>query len=312
VFSKLFEKIHGVEGVDLWGRESLFEGSIVLSKRRMKWSVIPVAASLVLLLSGCTDQELRGYLPGTPGITNHTDMITNLWVSSWVVLLGVGILSWGLMVWAMVVYRRRKGDTGLPPQLRYNMPIETLFTIVPLILVIGFFAYTAKDMTAIETPVDSQVKIQVIGKQWSWDFNYVNENTYDSGIQSQFKGQEGTEASLPVLYLPVNKTVEVDLTSRDVIHSFWVIDFLYKKDMFPGKVNKIYFTPEKVGTYKGKCAELCGEFHSMMLFNVKVVSQAEYDTHMADLKAAGNNGQLGLDLVRNQNLPGDNPNSSEG
>ena len=284
----------------------------MLSKRRMKWAVLPVAASLMLLLTGCTEQELRGYLPGTPGITNHTDRITGLWTTSWIVLLIVGIVSWGLLIWAMVAYRRRKGETGLPAQLRYNMPIETLFTVIPLILVVAFFAYTARDMQAIEQPVDSQVKIQVVGKQWSWDFNYVNENTYDSGIQSQFKGQEGTEAALPVLYLPVNKTVEIDLTSRDVIHSFWVIDFLYKKDMFPGHINHIYFTPQVEGTYKGKCAELCGEFHSMMLFNVKVVSQAVYDTHMADLRAKGNNGQLGLDLVRNQNLPGDNPTTSEG
>jgi cytochrome c oxidase subunit 2 len=216
------------------------------------------------------------------------------------------------MAWAMIVYRRRKGQTDLPPQLRYNMPIETLFTVIPLVLVVAFFAYTVRDMGAIEQPVNSEYKIQVVAKQWSWDFNYVNENTFDSGIQSQFVGQKGSEAGLPVLYLPVGKTVEIDLNSRDVIHSFWVIDFLYKKDMIPGVNNKMFFTPERVGVYKGRCAELCGEFHSMMLFKVKVVSPAEYATHMADLKARGNNGQLGLDYVRNQNLPGDNPAASEG
>ena len=280
----------------------------MLSKRGLKWAAVPAIASLSLLLTGCTSEELRGYLPGTPGITNHTDRITGLWTTSWIVLLAVGVISWGLMAWAIIVYRRRKGETGLPAQLRYNNPIETLFTIVPLILVVGFFAFTARDIQAIETPTaNPDVKIQVIGKQWSWDFNYVNANVYDSGIQSQFKGKEGSEASLPVLYLPVNKTVEIDLTSRDVIHSFWVIDFLYKKDVFPGRTNKMYFTPQKEGTYQGKCAELCGEFHSMMLFQVKVVSQAEYDTHMAELAAKGQTGSLGDDLNRNQNLPGDNP-----
>jgi len=286
----------------------------VLSKRRTKWAVLPVATALVLFLSGCSDLELRGYLPGyTDGfVTNHTERVTNLWVYSWVVLLVVGIIAWGLMAWAMIVYRRRKGQTDLPPQLRYNMPIETLFTVIPLVLVVAFFAYTVRDMGAIEQPVNSEYKIQVVAKQWSWDFNYVNENTFDSGIQSQFVGQKGSEAGLPVLYLPVGKTVEIDLNSRDVIHSFWVIDFLYKKDMIPGVNNKMFFTPERVGVYKGRCAELCGEFHSMMLFKVKVVSPAEYATHMADLKARGNNGQLGLDYVRNQNLPGDNPAASEG
>jgi cytochrome c oxidase subunit 2 len=214
------------------------------------------------------------------------------------------------MFWAIIVYRRRKGDAEIPPQLRYNMPIETLFTVVPFVLVLGFFALTARDIAEIEKPVASDYRIEVIGKQWSWDFNYTNNNVYDSGIQYQ---TDGTEAELPTLYLPVNRTVEFDLVSRDVIHSFWVIDFLYKKDVFPGRVNKMYLTPQVIGDYKGKCAELCGEFHSMMLFNVKVVSQADYDAHVSDLAEQGNTGQLTADpndpnnINRNNNLPGDNP-----
>jgi cytochrome c oxidase subunit 2 len=281
----------------------------VLKKRGLKWAAMPAAVSLMLLLSGCSEQEFsRGFLPGVPGVTNHTDRITGLWTTSWIVLWGIGIIAWGLMFYAIIVYRRRKGETGLPAQLRYNNPIETLFTIVPLIITVGFFAFTARDMAAIEQPTaNPDVKIQVVAKQWSWDFNYVNGNVYDSGVQSQFAGQEGSEAALPVLYLPVNKSVQIDLTARDVIHSFWVVDFLYKKDMFPGRINHMYFTPQVEGTYKGKCAELCGEYHSMMLFNVKVVSQAEYDAHIAALAAAGNVGQLDTKYNRNQNLPGDNP-----
>ena len=281
----------------------------MLKKRGLKWAVLPAAASLMLLLSGCSQQEFsRGFLPGVPGVTNHTDRITGLWTTSWIVLWGIGIIAWGLMFYAVIVYRRRKGETGLPPQLRYNNPIEALFTVVPLIITIGFFAFTARDLAAIEEPTaNPDVTIQVIAKQWSWDFNYVNGNVYDSGIQSQFDGEEGSEAALPTLYLPVNKSVKVDLSARDVIHSFWVIDFLYKKDMFPGRTNHMYFTPQVEGTYKGKCAELCGEYHSMMLFNVKVVSQAEYDAHIAALAAAGNVGQLDTKYDRNQNLPGDNP-----
>jgi cytochrome c oxidase subunit 2 len=209
------------------------------------------------------------------------------------------------MFWAIIVYRRRKGDNHLPAQMRYNNPIEILFTVVPLILVVGFFAFTARDMKVIETPNDPQVVVQVIGKQWSWDFNYTQDNVYDSGIQSQYAGGTGDNLKdLPTLYLPVNKRIELVLNSRDVDHSFWVVQFLYKKDALPGKTNHEYFTPTNIGTYTGKCAELCGEYHSMMLFNVKVVSQSDYDQHMADLKAAGQVGQLSLDASRNQNLPG--------
>jgi cytochrome c oxidase subunit 2 len=80
--------------------------------------------------------------------------------------------------------------------------------------------------------------------------------------------------------------------------------FLYKKDMIPGHVNHMYLTPERIGTYAGKCAELCGEYHSAMLFNVKVVSEADYQAHMDELKRKGFTGQLGSDFDRNTNLPG--------
>ena len=78
-------------------------------------------------------------------------MVAGLWVNSWIVLLAVGVITWGLMGWAAIAYRRRKGQVGLPVQLRYNMPIEIFYTIVPLILVIGFFAFTARDQTILET-----------------------------------------------------------------------------------------------------------------------------------------------------------------
>ena len=287
----------------------------MLPKRHLKLAGI-LAASSTLLLTGCSNLEQRGYLPApevtnasgvvstVTNVTNHTSSIIGLWVTSWIVLLLVGILSWGLMVWAMIAYRRRKGENGLPVQLRYNMPIETLFTVVPFIITIGFFAFTAQTMTDIEKPNNPQNVIQVIGKQWSWDFNYTKSNVFDSGIQYQDGANAKTEATLPTLYLEKGVRTEIDLTSRDVIHSFWVVDFLYKKDMFPGRVNRIYFTPEVEGTYMGKCAELCGEFHSAMLFNVKVVNHDEYAKHMAELAAAGNNGQLGYDLNRDQTLPG--------
>lgn len=280
-----------------------------MNKIRRRIAALGMASIAAVLLSGCTPEIQRGFLPDSWGVTNHTDRIINLWNTSWIVLLLVGLLSWGLMAWALIVYRRRKGETAMPQQLRYNMPIETLFTVIPLILVVGFFAFTARDMAAIEAKTENpDVVIEVVAKQWSWDFNYVNENVYYSGIQAQFTGtEENIMETLPTLYLPVGKTVQIDLTSRDVIHSFWVVDFLYKKDMFPAMTNHMYFTPLKEGTYVGKCAELCGEYHSMMLFNVKVVSEAEYLAHTASLAAAGNVGQLSTEYDRNQNLPGGDP-----
>ena len=282
------------------------------SHRRLRWITIPVALGLAAALAGCTPQQLRGFLPGEPGITNHTDDVTGLWVTSWIILLGVGLLVWGLIIWTAVVYRRRKGQTGLPVQLRYNMPIEIFYTVVPLILILGFFAFTARDQAKIEAPTaNPDVEIQVIGKRWSWDFNYLNVGPNGAGVHSS--GVQATEidqapfidySKLPVLYLPVGQTVSVQINSRDVVHSFWVPEFLYKKDMIPGHTNHMYFTPLKEGTYMGKCAELCGEYHSLMLFQVKVVSEAEYDAYLQSLADKGQTGVLGLEYNTNTNQPG--------
>ncbi len=283
------------------------------STRRLRWAAIPIGIAIAIVLAGCTQEQLQGWLPGDPETTNHTSRIIGLWVTSWIVLLVVGLITWGLIIWAAVVYRRRKGQTGLPVQLRYNMPIEVFYTIVPLILVLGFFAFTARDQAVIEaaTP-DPDVRIEVIGKRWAWDFNYVTDNAYSAGVQAEIGADGAVDTSnLPVLYLPVDKTVEIKIESRDVIHSFWVIDFLYKKDMIPGKSNFMYFTPTKEGVYQGKCAELCGEYHSLMLFEARVVSEAEYDAYIQAQKDAGFEGQIGIEYNVNQNLPGNGSGDEE-
>lgn len=294
------------------------------SKRRLRWAALPLGVAAAVVLAGCTTAELNGYLPGfeegADATTNQTERVSSLWVNSWIVLLAVGVITWALMAWAAIAYRRRKGQTGLPVQMRYNMPIEIFYTIVPLMLVLGMFFFTARDQEAIETQWDDpDVEITAIAKQWAWDFQYDAESDDDTvwtmGIQAQ-PDAEGNidQAQLPTLVLPVDQKVTIKLQSRDVIHSFWIIDFLYKKDMYIGKDNSWSFIPTRVGEYNGKCAELCGEYHSMMLFNVKVVEQDEYDAYLRDLKDQGNTGDITDAYDRLSNLPGTtgNNDSEEG
>ncbi|MFD5215191.1 cytochrome c oxidase subunit II [Microbacterium sp. NPDC058345] len=286
------------------------------SRRRLRWAALPMGVVAALVLAGCSATELNGFLPGFveggPAATNQTERVSGLWVTSWVVLLAVGLITWGLMGWALVAYRRRRGQTGLPVQLRYNMPIEILYTVIPLILVLGLFFFTAKDQTAIETKWDDpDVEITAIAKQWAWDFQYdgTEEDNSDAvwtmGVQADpDEAGDIDRSKLPTLVLPVDQKVTIDLQSRDVIHSFWIIDFLYKKDMYIGKDNSWSFIPTRVGEYDGKCAELCGEYHSMMLFNVKVVEQAEYDAYLDSLREQGNTGDISDAYDRLSNLPG--------
>lgn len=203
----------------------------------------------------------------------------------------VGGLVWGLILWSVVAYRRRKGNEN-PVQTQYNVPIEILYTVVPIVMVAALFYFTVRDQNYLTKITNDQKQtINVIGFKWNWGFNYLDKNAYDVGTPNHPAD----------LYLPVDQKVKFELTSPDVIHSFWVPAFLFKMDVIPGRKNVFELTPNKIGVYAGKCAEFCGTDHSRMLFNVHVVSQAEFDAHIADLKARGQSGLLdtGRSIVTN-------------
>ena len=276
----------------------------VVRPRRRGIRLATIAAISAVALAGCQGQVSNGFLPNA--ISDSGVRVTDLWVSAWIALLGVGVITWGLMLYAAIRFRHRKGDDTLPVQLRYNIPVELLYTLIPVFMVAVFFYYTARDEAALtDTSAKPDVRISVVGKQWSWDFNYVDSNVHETGVHTELDGKTGARARMPVLYLPVNKRVEFVLNSRDVIHSFWVPAFLTKMDMIPGKTNRLQITPTQVGEFQGKCAELCGAYHSQMLFMLKVVPQAEYDQEMAHLAQIGQTGLIPVDASREQLEPGD-------
>ena len=274
-------------------------------RRRPRARLAAAVAAGAALLSGCSSEQVsRGFLPGYPDgeVTNMTERVTNLWTGSWIAALVVGVIVWGLVLWAVTVYRKRKDDDVLPVQLRYHVPLEVMYIVLPILMIGVMYIYTARDIEAItEVQEDPDVVVEVYGKQWSWDFNYLDEEVWDSGVHVQDIGAPGNPEQLPTLYLPVDERVEFRLRSRDVIHSFWVPAFLYKLDVFPGRENVFQVVPTREGVYAGKCAEFCGEYHAGMLFNVAVVSREEYDAHIEALRDAGQTGRLGPELDRELN-----------
>ncbi|KRE82823.1 aa3-type cytochrome oxidase subunit II [Arthrobacter sp. Soil764] len=278
------------------------------SRRKTITTISSLAIAGALALTGCSPEVEKGWMPTERGTTSNTDRIMDLWVNSWIAALVVGTITWGLIIWCLIAYRRRKGTVGFPRQTSFNLPLEVFYLTIPIFMVLVFFYFTDRDQQAIDDrsqPAD--VVVDVRGKQWAWDFNYksgdvIQEDVHEAGVQAHLTGNTIDKEQLPTLYLPVNKSVDLELNARDVIHSFWVPAFLQKRDMIPGKTNYIRFTPTKEGTYDGKCAELCGEYHSEMLFRVKVVSESEFQAHMDQLKAEGNTGLLGVEYDRNPNL----------
>jgi cytochrome c oxidase subunit 2 len=245
--------------------------------------------ALALGLSGCSTSDIPAMIGIAKPVTKQGEWIYNLWQGSWVAAWCVGGITWGLIIWAVIAYRKRSNDP--PPQTRYNLPIEIMYTVIPFFILAVLFFYTQRDesrLTAVQA--HPQNTVNVVAFRWNWTFNYLDAGVYDVG----------TPAQLPTLYLPVDQTVKFVLTSPDVIHSFWVPAFLTKLDVIPGRTNQFEITPTKIGTYPGRCAELCGVDHSRMLFVVKVVSLADYKQHIADLMAAGQQGQLQSGRVSDQ------------
>jgi len=248
------------------------------------------AAGLALLaLGGCSTADVPNQLSIPDPATEQGDRIFHLWQGSWIAAWIVGAITLALILWAALAYRKRSDD--LPPQTRYNIPIEILYTVVPFIIIGVLFFFTARDEAKLVALSDEpDHTISVVGFRWNWTFNYLDGDVYDVGAPTE----------LPTLYLPRGETVQFELTSPDVIHSFWVPAFLFKMDVVPGRLNRFEITPTKEGTFAGKCAELCGVDHSRMLFEVKVVSPDEYQAHLADLKAKGQVGRLESGLVQTE------------
>jgi cytochrome c oxidase subunit II len=238
-------------------------------------------------MSACSAQqqkEWRNFAMPDPA-TEEAQGIFDLWIWGWVAAMVTGVVVWGLIFWVVFRYRQKSPDE-IPVQTRYNLPLEIFYTIAPILMVIVFFYWTVKvqNDVLVEDPNPDHVVVAV-GSQWTWTFNYVDEDAVDgNNVYSA-----GTGADIPTLWLPVDETVRFDLQSPDVIHSFWIPGFLMKMDVVPGRPeNGFQVTPRTIGEYRGKCAELCGVYHSRMLFNVKVVSKADYEEYLQGLERSGN------------------------
>ncbi|MGH3471601.1 MAG: aa3-type cytochrome oxidase subunit II [Nocardioidaceae bacterium] len=244
----------------------------------------------ILVVSGCTsatdNQFKRLGLP--PPASDRSPYMKDLWIGFWIVAAFVIALIYGLIIFAVIRYRRRSEDE-VPTQVRYHLPIELLYTVAPLITVAVLFFFTVQKQDKIEATVSHPDNtIIVTAQQWSWTFNYLHEqavggtNVYD----------DGTVAKIPQLWLPLNQTVKFELHSPDVIHSFWVPAFYFKLDVIPGRENSFQMSPNRLGIFQGHCAELCGYEHARMLFTVHIVTPAQFDKHLQRLKADGHTGVL--------------------
>jgi cytochrome c oxidase subunit II len=245
---------------------------------------------LAVLLSGCSARDWEEKLKfGWPeGVTKQAERMRVLWTWSSVAALVVGVIVWGLIFWACIRYRKRDGL--LPRQTKENLIIEGIYTIVPFFIIAGLFYYTVVVENYVEKRTKNpDVTITVTAFKWNWQFAYNGTKYETSGASAEENvSTVGTSTQIPILVLPRGQTVRIVEVSQDVIHSFWVPDFLFKRDVIPQpKPNEFEFTPTANGHFVGRCAELCGTYHSQMNFEVRVVDPDKYEQYLTVLAELG-------------------------
>ncbi|MCL6551091.1 MAG: cytochrome c oxidase subunit II [Acidothermus cellulolyticus] len=260
-------------------------GTAKTAHRRRSVAVrIGLLVALVGLTSGCTANDLPRLGMPTP-ITAQAQRVLRLWQGGWAAALFVGCIVWGLIIWCVIAYRKRDGAQA--PQTTYNVPIEVLYTVVPVIFVAVFFYFTARDENYVtKLSAHPDVTVEVVGYQWDWQFNYLSGPQPDAPIVAQVTG-DAAHGHPATLELPAGETVRFKLVSPDVIHAFWVPNFLFKRDVIPGRMSEfdVHIDADKQGTYIGRCTELCGLYHDQMIFYVKVVDPVTYQHDLETMKA---------------------------
>lgn len=242
-----------------------------MTRRPRRWVGI---GALALASSACS------FSFGMPrGATEQGQQIFALWQIFTVAGIAVAALVYGLIGWSLFRYHRRRDDAhdAFGRQFHANIPLEIVYTAVPVVIVVVLFVFSVRGegrVTALAAA--PAVTLHAEAFAWGWHFTYGDDGPTILSAPSD-QGVLG-----PTIQLPRGRTTRVVLTSNDVIHAFWVPGFLFKRDAIPGRVSEFDLTPTQDGTYQGVCAEFCGLNHAYMTFTVQVVEPSAFDTWLRD------------------------------
>jgi cytochrome c oxidase subunit II len=272
---------------------------------------VVLLGALTVALTGCSAHDAEKYLRfGWPtGVTKQAEEMRVLWSWAGVAALVLGVIMWGLMFWCCLRYRAKDEDT-IPRQFKYNLGIEITCFVIPLLVITGLFYRTVvveDNVNALSAHPD--VLVKVVGFKWNWQFEYMTYRDAAGTVQTAgYPGQRdprdssqpyyastvGSNSEIPVLVLPVGESVQVIEQAADVVHSFWVPEFLFKRDVIPwgaatpsARLNRFEFTATSTGSFVGRCAELCGTYHSQMNFEVRIVEPSVFLAYIAALEKIG-------------------------
>lgn len=257
-----------------------------------------------LLMAGVAGAQIQD-MPGGPRVNqlNLHEGVTSIardivWIH-WMMLIICAIIFvgvFGVMFYSIIMHRKSRGAT--PAKFHEHVGIEIAWTVIPFLIVIGMALPATRTVVAMKDTSSADLTVKVTGYQWKWGYEYLDGPAQGVKFLSNLATpRDQIEGSAPKgnLYLmevdkplvvPVDKKVRIVLTANDVIHSWMVPEFGVKQDAMPGFLRDTWFRAEKIGTYRGQCAELCGKDHAFMPIVVEVVSQEDYEKWTAEQRKA--------------------------
>jgi cytochrome c oxidase subunit 2 len=273
--------------------------SFHMKNRHVRRGLQAAAISLFTLVASVAHADWGG-LNMTEGVTILSRKIYSLHMLILWICVGIAVVVFGVMIYSLVKFRKSQGAVA-DKTLVHSTKVEIVWTIIPILILVGIAVPIAKTLIEIEDMGHVDINIKVTGYQWKWQYEYLGQNVSffstlkrDSDAARQLGS--GTDPRTVPNYLlevdnhlviPANTKIRFLLTAQDVIHAWWVPAFGMKKDAIPGYVNEIWVQvdADKLGTYRGQCAELCGRDHGFMPIVVEVKSPAEFDKWLREKQA---------------------------
>lgn len=255
-----------------------FSSRFLTSPRRRRATVGLALVVGAVILGGCQVPTFGAFRGAT--VQGHDEF--KLWFGMMVAGLVVAIIVWVLIFWSIAAYRRKKGDTSIPRQFHTNIPIEIIYTVIPLVIVFVIFGFTVVTENSIDATPTPAEQVSVNAFRWGWAFSYASSTGQKQGVEIQTAAEPvalaepPASSQYPQLVLPLGERTEIVLTSSDVAHSFYVPAFNFSRMALPGHTNRFEFTPTELGVFDGQCNQFCGIYHSEMLFSVRVVTKAKF------------------------------------
>ena len=273
--------------------------SFQMKNNRARRGFQAAAISLFALLASVAHAGWDG-LNMTEGVSILSKEIYGLHMTIFYWCIAIGVVVFGAMIYSLIKFRKSQGAVA-DTTLVHSTKVEIIWTVIPILILVAMAIPTARGLIHIENMEGATLDIKVTGYQWKWEYEYLNENVRffstlkrDSN-QARQLGSGVDPATIPhylldvdnPLVVPAGTKIRFLLTAQDVIHAWWVPAFGMKKDAIPGYVNEIWVQvdADKVGTYRGQCAELCGQDHGFMPIVVEVKSPADYDKWLREKQA---------------------------